>query len=237
MTNCIYSNGRSADFYFHSSFTRIDPPSTLEKDYEKKMHVSVVGEFNQAQREMGGDKMGASTLRRHLKEHFTRVGLCPHKQDYCNTCKVLEKDLSQCRFIIRKITGSGNSSKETLLPHETELATLTKTQQNHLSEAKLARKFYNDMFMRCKEQWSRLSTSEGATSSNRHSFTLVLSADYQQAKLVPHWGKSAQPASTYYLTMESHDIFRIVDHRDESGHVCIFSEKVGTKTPTTQFRC
>ena len=234
MTNCIYSNGRSADshgalFYFHSSFTRIDPPSTSEKDYEKKMHTSVVGEFNRAQREMGGNKMGASTFRRHLKEHFPRVGLCPHKQDYCDTCKVLETDLSRCRFIIRKITGSGNSSKETLLPHETELATLTKTRQNHLSEAKLARKFYNDMVTRCKEQWSRLSTSEGATSSNLHSFTLVLSADYQQAKLVPHWGRSAQPASTYYLMMESHDIFRIVDHRDESGHVRIFSEKVGPK--------
>ena len=157
MTNCIYSNGRSADshgalFYFHSSFTQIDPPSTSEKDYEKKMHTSVVGEFNRAQREMGGNKMGASTFRRHLKEHFPRVGLCPHKQDYCDTCKVLETDLSRCRFIIRKITGSGNSSKETLLPHETELATLTKTQQNHLSEAKLAWKFYNDTVMQCKEQ-------------------------------------------------------------------------------------
>ena len=74
-----------------------------------------------------------------------------------------------------------------------------------------------------------MSTSEGATSSNRHSFTLVLSADYQQAKLVPHWGKSAQPASTYYLTKESHDIYGIVDNQDESGHVWSFSEKVRPK--------
>ena len=57
----------------------------------------------------------------------------------------------------------------------------------------------------------------------------MLSADYQQAKLVPHWGKSAQPASTYYLTKESHDIYGIVDNQDESGHVWSFSEKVRPK--------
>ena len=156
--------------------------------------------------------MGASTFRRHLKEHFPRVGLCLHKQDYCDTCKVLEMDLSQCQFIIHKITGSGNSCKEeTLLPHKTELAMLIKTQQNHLSEMKLAWKV-----------WSHDARSSGAgfppvrvaASSNGHSFTLVLSAGYQQAKLLPHWGRSAQPASTYYLTMESHNIFGIVAHRE-----------------------
>ena len=32
-----------------------------------------------------------------------------------------------------------------------------------------------------------------------HKFNLVLSADYQMGKLVPYWGQSPQPGSTYYL--------------------------------------
>ena len=146
--------------------------------------------------------------------------------------------MSRCRFVIRKNTESGNSLSEKLQPHEKELSALTKAQQEHLQDAKLARNFYNKMVARCKEQWGRLSTAEGATSTNRHTFTLVLSADYQQAKLIPYWGRSPQSASTYYLSKELYDIFGIVDHRDDSGHVRLFSETIGPKKHlTTQCHC
>ena len=98
-----------------------------------------------------------------------------------------------------------------------------------MQDARLARDFYNKMVARCKEQWDRLLTVEGGMSTNRYTFTLVLSADYQQAKLIPYWGKSPQLASTYYLTKESHDVFGIVDHRDDSGHVRLFSKTIGHK--------
>ena len=114
-------------------------------------------------------------------------------------------------------------------PHEKELSALTKAQQEHLQDTKLAHNFYNKIVARCKEKWARLSTAEGATNTNHHTFTLVLSADYQQAKLIPHWGRSPQPASTYYLSRESYDILGIVDHRDDSGHVRLFSETIGPK--------
>ena len=89
--------------------------------------------------------------------------------------------MSQCGFVIRKITKSGNSS-EKLQPHKKGLAALTKAQQEHLQDAK------NKMVARCKEQSDRLSTAEGGTSTNCPTFALVLSADYQQAKLIPCWG-------------------------------------------------
>lgn len=34
----------------------------------------------------------------------------------------------------------------------------------------------------------------------RHSFNVVLAGDYQMSKLVPYWGQSPQPASTYYIS-------------------------------------
>ena len=73
------------------------------------------------------------------------------------------------------------------------------------------------MVARCKEQWDRLLTVEGGMSSNRYTFTLVLSADYQQAKLIPYWGKSPQLASTYYLTKESHDALELLTTEMTAG--------------------
>jgi len=62
----------------------------------------------------------------------------------------------------------------------------------------------------------------------QHCFTLAISADYQQSKLIPSWGKTEQPGSTYYLQKVSHDIFGIVDHREKST-VYSFDERIGPK--------
>lgn len=64
----------------------------------------------------------------------------------------------------------------------------------------------------------------------KHCYTLLHSADYQMQKLVPHWGQSPQPSSTYYLQKLSFDLFGIVDHRDDSASVYIFDKRVGHKT-------
>ena len=78
--------------------------------------------------------------------------------------------------------------------------------------------------------------SQNATDSKRereeleslqHSLTLMLSADYQQSKLIPSWGKTEQPGSTYYLQKVSHDIFGIIDHREEQVWcICSMRESV-----------
>ena len=50
------------------------------------------------------------------------------------------------------------------------------------------------------------------------------------SKLIPHWGLSAQPGSTYYLQKLSHDILGIVNHADgEKSGIYIFDECVGPK--------
>ena len=63
----------------------------------------------------------------------------------------------------------------------------------------------------------------------KHCFTLTVSADYQQSKLIPSWGKTEQPGSTYYLQKVSHDVFGIVDHRNENGTIYLFDERIGPK--------
>ena len=80
--------------------------------------------------------------------------------------------------------------------------------ENHQKVARFSLQYYRQMKERCEKQWSEIVELELATSSPKrdeklkqlhHAFTLILSADYQMSKLLPHWGQSAQPSSTYYL--------------------------------------
>ena len=48
-------------------------------------------------------------------------------------------------------------------------------------------------------------------------------------KLVPYWGFSPQPGSTYYQQKLSHDIFGIVNHGTEKTALYIFDETAGPK--------
>ena len=63
----------------------------------------------------------------------------------------------------------------------------------------------------------------------KHKFNLVVSADYQMGKLVPYWGESPQPGSTYYYQKLNHDVFGIVNHATNKSAVYIFDERIGPK--------
>ena len=49
------------------------------------------------------------------------------------------------------------------------------------------------------------------------------------SKLLPYWGESPQPGSTYYLQKLTHDLFGLVNHATRSSAVYIFDERVGPK--------
>ena len=111
----------------------------------------------------------------------------------------------------------------------------------HKEKATAAREYHTEMMKKCKDDWKEICqlTEQEHTSPAvvqqlavaRHKFTLVLSADYQQSKLIPYWGKSEQAGSTYYLQKVSHDIFGMVDHRStvDTNFVTIFDERLGPK--------
>ena len=109
----------------------------------------------------------------------------------------------------------------------------------HKDTATKAREYYKATTERCKSQWSvikRLTNISRPSRSEReelqsaqHCFTLTISADYQQSKLIPSWGRSEQPGSTYYLQKVSHDILGIVDPSSDESTVYLFDEHVGPK--------
>lgn len=91
----------------------------------------------------------------------------------------------------------------------------------------------------CAKEWADINELERKSSLTndeeeqlavlKHKFNVVLSADYQMSKLVPYWGFSPQPGSTYYLHKLSHDILGIVNHATDVSAVYLFDETVGPK--------
>ena len=109
----------------------------------------------------------------------------------------------------------------------------------HKDTVTKAREYYKSATEKCKSQWSviekltnipRPSRSEREElKSTQHCFTLTISADYQQSKLIPSWGRSEQPGLTYYLQKVSHDILGIVDHSKDESTVYLFDERIDPK--------
>ena len=237
-------NGRHAgsfspQFYFISKFTRIDPPKTGEKDFDTKAHASVVWTFNHAQAETGQPPCSAFAAQQWLKDHRPKVALHPHKSDYCDTCKGLKEEISRYSATLKRLRQSGSAPEQELRSVQLEVETSEQTLKSHKEEASAGRDYYNTTVLTCKENWAKivqLSSTPDPTSETlaqlataQHLFTLVLSADYQQSKLIPHWGHSEQPGSTYYLQKLSFDIFGIVDHRNDKNFITVFDEGIGPK--------
>ena len=87
---------RELCFTFKASLPRLIILNSLKKTVRRRCgHLW----FNWAQAE----RLWEHQHFRHLEEHFPCVSIYPHKEDYCDKCKVLGTD---CRFVVRKITES-----------------------------------------------------------------------------------------------------------------------------------
>ena len=159
--------------------------------------------------------------------------------DYCDTCKNLKEELCRVQAISNRLRQSGSAAEANLRAHDDHKITLEEEIRQHKEDATKSREFYKVCVDKCKNNWSdimRLTSRRPLTPSERdelemlqHCFTLTISADYQQSKLIPSWGRTEQPGSTYYLQKVSHDIFGIVDHRDKEGTLYLFDERIGPK--------
>lgn len=140
---------------------------------------------------------------------------------------------------MNRLKKDGNVNESDLKAHEESKHHLEEQIRQHKEAATKSREFYKTCQDKCKTSWSyivRLSNKSPLTAAEReeldslkHCFTLTISADYQQSKLIPSWGKIEQPSSTYYLQKVSHDVFGIVDHREEKGTIHMFDERIGPK--------
>ena len=237
-------NGRSADstgptVYFLPKFTTIQAPKAGVSHYEERLSRSVVGEFNRIQQESG--KSGCSNGSSHnwLKAHRPKVSICPHQEDYCDTCSRKKVNINGKQTTLNRLLQSGNADSEEVKTIEDEIASLKQDLECHRQEAQKSHEYYVEVSTRCTTEWNEITALEskpdlteeetGKLQSLKNKFNLVVSADYQMGKLIPYWGYSPQPGSTYYLQKLNHDVFGIVNHANNSSTVYLFDERVGPK--------
>ena len=142
------------------------------------------------------------------------MAIYPHKVDYCDTCPRIRSKIHEKQTTINRKLQGGNA-----LPKEIKT--------------------------KCAKQWVRICELEIKSSKTeakkdelstlKHCLMLLLSAEYQMLKLLPYWGRSPQPGSTYYLQKLLYDLLEIVDHHDNSDAVYIFNKRVGHQTADHTF--
>lgn len=237
-------NGRSADSsgptsYFLPKFSTIQAPKPGIPNYEERLQRSVVGEFNRAQRESEKGECSNGSSSNWLKAHRPKVAICPHQQDYCDTCSRSKEEIRSKQTTINRLRQSASAEPSEIKQLEDDIMALNQEFERHRQVANESHKYYVQMTERCSSEWKEISELEKKSSLTdeeaeklavlKHKFNLVICADYQMSKLVPYWGLSPQPGSTYYLQKLSHDILGIVNHATGESTVYLFDETVGPK--------
>jgi len=154
--NNLQPNGRSADshgptWYFISKFTTIQSPKKDVHNYDEQLRRSVVGEFNKSQRGMGKGTCSNGSACNWLQEHRSKVAICPHKQDYCDTCAKHNTDIHTQQTTLNRIRQSGSASVEDQLSIEVEIKRLEDSLEEHRTRARLSHEHYIEQTKLCEE--------------------------------------------------------------------------------------
>ena len=240
----IQPNGRKADssgptHYFVPTFTTVQTPKKDVSNYQERVKRSVVGEFSRVQAEEGKEGCSNGSASNWLRQYRRKVAICPHKLDYCDTCAEFNEQIRAKQTTLNRILQTGSSSEEDVESLKEEIKSLQSALEEHKTIALRSHQSHQETTKRCCEQWQSIQSMEALPSLTddqmeeldklKQKFTLTLSADYQMSKLVPSWGLSPQPGSTYYLQKLSHDIFGIVNHATGHSAIYIFDERCGPK--------
>ena len=228
-------NGRSDDSsgptrYFLPKFTTVQAPKPGTSYYQERLRRSVVGEFIRSQTE---SRRG--TCSNWLKKHRPKLSICPHQEDYCDTCSKRKEGSRAKRTTINRLLASASADASLISRLEDEKRAINQAFERHRHEAEQAHKYYVGTTKKCGDEWAEITELEGRLSLKDEEeerltvMNVVISADYQMSKLVPYWGLSPQPGSTYYLQKLSHDIYGVVNHATNSSAVYLLDERVGPK--------
>ena len=240
-------NGRRSDsknptHYFLPKFKTISEPKSSVSNYEEKK-MSLVSELNRSQVEAGKCTICVVTAISWLKAERPEVAIYPHQTDYCDFC-VNTKDIQAHQQTMNRLLQSGSADPEQLQQCETAKKEAEECLKDHQEVARFLLEYCRDMTQKCTEQWKQIIALDSVERSPenaerleelQNTFTLVLSAYYQMSQLLPYWGHSAQPSSTYYLQKVLYDIYGIVDHRHDQSHLYLLNETIGAKNTDHSF--
>ena len=225
-------------FFLSSKFSRINAPSEREaagKSGQWKQR-SLVYEFNRTLE--GNARISNGTAKKWLKAHRAQYAICPRKTDYCEICVECREQIKRHEVIAFRLRQEGNDSEERIRESEALAESYGLLLEEHRLDAANELENYRQRVKESRSLYEQVeelrqkgeaAATEGPLSSEglAQQVVFTLSVDYQQSKLTPHWGHSAQPSETYYLRKLSHNIFGVVDHTLDRSAVYLVDERTG----------
>ncbi len=219
-------------WFFNSTFTRIHAPSASETDKpESWKRRSLVYEFNKT---LEDDKsISNGTAKKWLHTYRPKHAISPRKTDYCEMCFECQEQKRRYEAIAMRLQQEGNSSESEILEKRALAESYGLLLAEHRMDAGFELHHYKQHTHKSRSlycHFEKLQKREADTKTCqklKREMIFSLSLDYQQSKLTPHWGTSAQPGETYYLRKLSHNIFGLVDHTRSKNTVYVFDERVG----------
>ena len=221
-------------YYLNSKFDRTNEPSPSEADKpENWKRRSLTYEFN---RTLEGDKrISNGTVKKWLNAYRPKHAISPKKTDYCEMCVECREQKRRHETIAVRLQQEGNSSETEILENLALAESYDLLLEEHRMDAGFELEHYRrqteqslSLYRRIEElQKSKSKKGKTELRELKGQITFSLSLDWQQSKLTPNWGFSAQPSETYYFRKLSHNIFGIVDHTLEKNAVYVLDERAG----------
>lgn len=223
-------------FFLNATFDRLNAPSVSEVGKpEPWKRRSFVYEFNRTLEDER--RISNGTAKKWLKMYRPKHAICPKKTDYCEMCVECQEQKKRHETISMRLQQNGNGNEDEIREHialaesygllvEEHRVDADSELQHYRQQTKKSRSLYGDIEELQKKEL-RSKADKTKLQELRRQMTFTLSLDYQQSKLTPHWGFSAQPSETYYLRKLSHHIFGIVDHARGQNTVYVLDERVG----------
>ena len=113
------------------------------------------GEFCKAQSEEGKSGCSNGSASDWLHTHRPKVAICPHKQDYCDTCSKLNAQVHSKRTTLNRIRQSGSASVEDQQDLEAEIKELACQHETHCKEAQLSHEDHIKLTSDARSRWKR----------------------------------------------------------------------------------
>ena len=106
-------------------------PKTGISHYEERKSRSVVGEFNRTQQESGKGTCSNGTSHNWLKADRPKLSICPHQEDYCDTCCKHNNEIHAKETTIDRLRQSSNADPDDIKCLEEELSSLKGAHEDH----------------------------------------------------------------------------------------------------------
>ncbi len=219
-------------FFLNSKFDRINAPSASEVGKpEQWKRRSLVYEYNRTIED--NKSISNGTAKKWLKIYRPKHTICPKKTDYCEMCVECQEQKRRHETISMRLQQEGNGNENEIRENKALAESYGLLLEEHRMDAANELEHYRQQtnkscsLYRDIQELQKKESKEAKLQELKGQIIFTFSLDYQQSKLTPHWGFSAQPSETYYLRKLSHNIFGIVDHTLAKNAVYVLDERTG----------